>query len=55
MRSAHFYPAGPHEPACVDAISHLRMFVEQLELLTHGDDNVVALKRRNKSAESLTA
>ena len=32
-----------------------RLLGERLELLTRGDDNVVTLKRRNKSAESLTA
>lgn len=32
-----------------------RLLGERLELLTRGDDNVVTLKRRGKSAESLTA
>jgi hypothetical protein len=32
-----------------------RLLGERLELLTRGDDNVVTLKRRNKSAEPLTA
>jgi hypothetical protein len=32
-----------------------RLLGERLELLTRSDDNVVALKRRNKSSESLTA
>lgn len=32
-----------------------RLLGERLELLTRGDDNVVTLKRRNKSAEPLPA
>jgi hypothetical protein len=35
--------------------SNWRLLGERLELLTRSDDNVVTLKRRNKSAESLTA
>ena len=32
-----------------------RLLGERLDLLTRSDDNVVTLKRRNKSAEPLTA